>query len=110
MDGGPASRAGLQVGDVIEGLGGSRVKQAHALRWQVESRGVGRSVVLRVRRGTRPLKLRVKLEPLPQGERVVPAVATPSRPSDKEPGTGTGGSGLEGQADEQAPGENAPSP
>ncbi|HYO56900.1 S1C family serine protease [Archangium sp.] len=100
MDGGPASRAGLQVGDVIEGLDTLRVERAHKLRWQVAARGVGHNVVLRVRRGERPLKLRVRLEELP-------GVAAPSKGS-QEPGTG--GSGVPGRADGQAPGKDALSP
>lgn len=84
MDGGPASRAGLQVGDVIEGLDASKVERATWLRWQVAARGVGRSVVLRVRRGERPLKLRVKLEELP-------AAASSGPLPEEQPGMGGGG-------------------
>jgi serine protease Do len=101
-DGGPASRAGLQVGDLIEGLDTARVERAHKLRWQVASRGVGRSVVLRVRRGERPLTVRVRLEDLPELEQLLPAVAAPTQ--------GTGGGGPAGQADGQAPGGKAPPP
>jgi serine protease Do len=110
--GGPASRAGLREGDIIEGLDTSRVERAHKLRWQVAARGVGRSVELRVRRGEHPLKLRVKLEELPGEEPLAPAVATPSTgpgtPSAGEPGLG--GSGLPGQPDGQAPVKDSPSP
>jgi serine protease Do len=91
--GGPASRAGLKVGDVIEGLDTHRVERAHRLRWQVAARGVGRNVELRVRRGERPLKLRVKLEDPPgEGE------------------LATGGAGLPKQPDGQAPVKDPPSP
>jgi serine protease Do len=87
IEGGPASRAGLRVGDVILRLDSTRVEHAHTLRWQVAARGVGQSVVLHVRRGHRPLKMQVRLEDLP-GEVVqpAPAVATPSPPA--APGTG----------------------
>ncbi|MFY0529653.1 S1C family serine protease [Archangium gephyra] len=93
-DGGPASRAGLQVGDVIEGLDTSKVDRAARLRWQVASRGVGRSVMLRVRRGERPLKLRVKLEELPgEALELAPTLAAPSKgtPPGEEPGMGGSG-------------------
>ncbi|WP_309894628.1 trypsin-like peptidase domain-containing protein [Archangium sp.] len=105
-EGGPASRAGLRVGDVIEGLDSGRVERAHKLRWQVAARGVGHSVMLRVRRGDKPLKLRVKLEEPPEdGGLIAPAVATPSQKPEAqpagEPDTGVGGSG--GQPGEQAP-------
>ncbi len=93
-DGGPASRAGLQVGDLIEGLDTSNVDRAARLRWQVASRGVGRSVVLRVRRGERPLKLRVKLEELPsEALELAPSLAAPSKGAPPEEEPGMGGSG-----------------
>jgi serine protease Do len=102
----PASRAGLKVGDVIEGLDTGRVERAHKLRWQVAARGVGHSVMLRVRRGERPLRMRVKLEELPgeELEPLTPAVAAPSKraPPSEEPATGGSGQGG-GQPGEQAP-------
>ncbi|HEX8436202.1 S1C family serine protease [Archangium sp.] len=104
QEGGPASRAGLKVGDVIEGMDSGRVERAHKLRWQVAARGVGHSVVLRVRRGEKPLRMRVKLEELPgEVEPLTPAVAAPSQgfPLADEPATG--GSGQGGQPGEQAP-------
>ena len=111
--GGPASRAGLKVGDVIEGLDTGRVERAHRLRWQVAARGVGRSVELHVRRGERPLKMRVKLEENPgEAESLSPSVASssgkPEAPSAGE--SGLGGSGLAGQPDGQAPVKDPPSP
>jgi serine protease Do len=111
MEGSPASRAGLRVGDVIEGLDASRVDRAHKLRWQVASRGVGHDVVLRVRRGEKPLRLRVKLEEFPEEARqAAPSVAAPSRGAHPAGEPETGGSGLPGQAEGQAPGGSAPSP
>lgn len=93
-DGGPASRAGLQVGDVIEGMDTAKVERAAKLRWQVAARGVGRSVVLSVRRGERPLKLRVKLEELPnEAPEVAPTLAAPSRGAHPDDQPGMGGSG-----------------
>lgn len=112
-EGGPASRAGLRVGDVIEGLDSSRVERAHNLRWQVAARGVGHSVMLRVRRGNKPLRLRVRLEDLPnEGEPLVPAVASPSQGPGPHPAgePGTGGSGAGEQPGGQAPAPDAPRP
>jgi serine protease Do len=106
QEGGPASRAGLKVGDVIEGMDAGRVERAHKLRWQVAARGVGHSVVLRVRRGERPLRMRVKLEELPgEVEPLAPAVATPSQgaPPADEPATGGSGPG-------EQPGGQTPAP
>jgi serine protease Do len=98
QEGSPASRAGLRVGDVIEGLDTTQVERAHKLRWQVAARGVGRHVVLRVRRGTQPLKMRVRLEAPPgEGGRATPALASPlprKRESGNMEGPGLGGSGL----------------
>ncbi|MFL5357801.1 S1C family serine protease [Archangium sp.] len=111
QEGGPASRAGLRVGDVIEGLDTGRVERAHKLRWQVAARGVGHSVLLRVRRGERPLKLRVRLEDVPpETQPAEPTLALPSPAPAPDEQPATGGSGPEGQADGQAPGKNAPSP
>ncbi|SET22060.1 S1C family serine protease [Stigmatella erecta] len=79
---GPAGRAGLRAGDVIVALNAQPVARAHKLRWQVSSRGAGRSVVLQVRRGGHPLKLRVTLEDLPEEQApVAPVAARPSPPS-----------------------------
>lgn len=71
----PGARAGLRPGDIIVGLGTQRVERAHQLRWQVAARGVGKTVVLNVRRGAHPLKLRVKLVEPPTPETAEPAVA-----------------------------------
>ncbi|MGZ3457209.1 MAG: S1C family serine protease [Archangium sp.] len=110
-EGGPASRAGLQVGDVIEGLDTARVERAHKLRWQVAARGVGHRVTLLVRRGERPLRMRVRLEEPPGDEQpLTPVLAAPSKGTPPPGQPGTGGSGLAGQADGQAPEKNPPSP
>jgi serine protease Do len=84
---GPAERAGLRVGDVIVGLDTGRVERAHKLRWQVAARGVGKSVVLSVRRGNQPLKLRVKLEELPTDVAATTTVAARRSPPRKPTGS-----------------------
>ena len=117
----PASRAGLRVGDVIVGLDATRVERAHNLRWQVAARGVGRSVVLRVRRGKgRPMKLRVRLEELPREEVELPAPAMAAplprqHGLEETEGSGQGGNGppeplLEGSPNGRSPGREAPAP
>lgn len=80
-EGSPAARAGLRVGDVIVGLDKQAVARAHTLRWQLASRGVGRRVVLEVRRGERPLELRVRLEELPAEPKSAPARQAPAGPA-----------------------------
>lgn len=82
---GPASRAGLRAGDIIVGLDARRMEQAHKLRWQVAARGAGKSVVLHVRRGRQPLKMRVKLEDLPPEEAPVAARPSPGRKPVRSP-------------------------
>jgi serine protease Do len=112
MDGGPAARAGLQVGDVIEGLDTTRIQRAPHLRWQVAARGVGGHVLLHVRRGEHPLRMRVKLEEQP-GEppalTAQPATASQNvRPAEQH--LGTGGSGTAGQAAKAPTGAKVPAP
>ncbi len=77
---GPAGRAGLRAGDLIVALDSHRVERAQELRFQVSSRGVGNSVLLHVRRGEQPLKLRVKLEEVPSEEPGTPSLATGRSP------------------------------
>jgi serine protease Do len=81
MDGGPAARAGLLVGDVIQGVNRSRVERALALRWRVATSGAGRWVRLRIRRGGEPLSMRIRLaaEPSPDPENESMEGAAPAR-------------------------------
>ncbi|WP_141593256.1 S1C family serine protease [Myxococcus sp. AB056] len=76
VEGGPAERAGLQVGDVIVRVDQRRVRRAHALRWQVAARGVGRDVKFQVHRLGRPMKLTLKLDEMPSEETPLPTVAS----------------------------------
>jgi serine protease Do len=81
---GPARRAGLRPGDVIESMDSRRVERAHTLRWQMAARGVGKSMVLHVRRGAQPLKVRVTLEEPPPRLAPAPTVAS-GRPPPRKP-------------------------
>jgi serine protease Do len=72
------------------------VDRAHQLRWQVAVRGVGKTVVLQVRRGHQPLKLKVKLEEPPPQEPAEPAVAARSSPP-RKPASSRLGRALTGQ-------------
>ncbi|WIG95900.1 trypsin-like peptidase domain-containing protein [Myxococcus sp. SDU36] len=76
VEGGPAERAGLQVGDVIVRMDQRSVRRAHALRWQVAARGVGRDVKFQVHRLGRPMKLTLKLDELPSDETPLPTMAS----------------------------------
>jgi serine protease Do len=85
---GPAERAGLRKGDVIVGMDSGRVERAHNLRWQVAARGAGKSVVLNVRRGEQPLKVRVTLEELPSdGTTTAKATVAARRSPSRKAGT-----------------------
>ncbi len=59
MPGGPAARAGLQVGDVITAVGSEAVTGPAQLTQIVERYGVGRPMPLRVLRAGAPLQLQV---------------------------------------------------
>jgi serine protease Do len=71
----PGGRAGLRTGDIIVSMDAERVERAHKMRWQLATRGVGHTVVLQVRRGEQPLKLRVRLEEPPAEPLASPVVA-----------------------------------
>jgi len=90
VDGGPAARAGLLVGDVIQGVNRSKVERALALRWRVATSGAGHWVRLRIRRGGEPLRMRVRLDAVPspdpesdtmEGAAPLPAPPHPTRPA-----------------------------
>jgi serine protease Do len=93
---GPARRAGLRPGDVIESMDSRRVERAHTLRWQMAARGVGKSMVLQVRRGQQPLKMRVTLEEPPARLVPEPTVAT-VRPSPPKPTSSSSSPALTGE-------------
>jgi serine protease Do len=79
LQGGPASKAGLQVGDLIVALGGSKVRRAELLRWRIASSPVGGLVELAVRRGDKALRIQVKLLQRPS------EAAEPERPEHAAP-------------------------
>jgi serine protease Do len=83
VENGPGGRAGLRKGDIITGMDTQPVERAHKLRWQLAARGVGHTVVLQVRRGQQPLKVRVKLGEPPAEELPLPTVAERSSPARK---------------------------
>lgn len=64
-DGGPASKAGLQIGDVITNLGSTIIRRADVLRGRVARSGIGEWVELSVRRDGKPLRLKLRLEEMP---------------------------------------------
>jgi serine protease Do len=69
-EGGPAASAGVKVGDVITGFEGHAIRTPARLRWYVSTAGVGRSVEVRLRRGSGPEQsLRISLSEVPAAER-----------------------------------------
>jgi serine protease Do len=66
------------------------VERAHTLRWQMAARGVGKSMVLQVRRRDQPLKVRVTLEEPPPPPAPAPTVAANRTPSRKPTSTHLG--------------------
>jgi S1-C subfamily serine protease len=53
VPGSPAARAGMQRGDIVLKFNGVDVDDAERLRWLSANAGVGKKIVLRVRRGNR---------------------------------------------------------
>lgn len=73
LEGGPASRAGLRVGDVITSLGSNPIRRADALKWKVAALKIGEWMDLRVNREGKPIRLQIRLEEPP-----APRVGAPS--------------------------------
>jgi serine protease Do len=61
VPGGPADRAGLRPDDVVVGLDGQPIPGPERLRWLTSLAGVGKTVTLRVNRGSRTFDLKVQL-------------------------------------------------
>jgi S1-C subfamily serine protease len=57
----PAAKAGLQVGDVITAIGGTKIDATHALSDLIQQKKPGDSVELAVTRGTQNLTITVTL-------------------------------------------------
>jgi serine protease Do len=66
VPGGPADRAGLRPDDVIRAFEGQPILTPDRLRWVASLAGVGRTVTVRVTRGTRNFDLKLTLDALPQ--------------------------------------------
>ncbi len=62
---GPAARAGLRSGDVIQAVDGAAVDGEGSLTYRIATRRPGDSVSLAVRRGSASLSLRLVVEPPP---------------------------------------------
>jgi S1-C subfamily serine protease len=63
--GGPADRAGLQAGDVVQSIDGVEVRTLAGLLGEIEGQSVGDSVELVVLRGGAPTEFTVRLEERP---------------------------------------------
>jgi serine protease Do len=61
LPGGSASRGGVQPGDLIVGFEGHPIERSAQLMWLASTAGVGRSVSIRVRRGTTQFDTKVTL-------------------------------------------------
>jgi Do/DeqQ family serine protease len=64
--GGPAARAGLELGDVITTVDGFEVGDAHAAHYRMTTRGIGKSSKLGVIRKGRTLEVEVSLTVAPK--------------------------------------------
>ena len=58
-EGGPAARAGLRSGDIIQTLDGKRMENGRQFRINVYTRTIGENITLDVQRGERQLTVRV---------------------------------------------------
>jgi serine protease Do len=72
--GGPSDRAGLEPGDIVVGFDGQPIERSAQLQWLASTAGVGRTVVLRVQRASKPFDIKVTLGQLPDS---APPVGVP---------------------------------
>jgi serine protease Do len=63
---GPAERAGLEPGDIIVAFESQPIERSAQLQWLASTAGVGRSVMLRVRRSSKMFDIKVTLGQLPE--------------------------------------------
>lgn len=87
---GPAAKAGIQPGDVIESAAGAAVKDAAELREQLRTRAPDEPLRIRVRRGDKKLELNATLARLPEAlpPALPPAHGRPSATADARPAVG----------------------
>ncbi len=83
----PASRAGLQVGDIILGYNGTPIRASSELPPLVGTSPVGQEAELEIHRQGKRLKLRVRIEELPREEEK-------AAPSDRRSGKAPAGDRL----------------
>ncbi len=76
--GGAGDRAGIQPDDVIVAFDGQEVTGPEKLRWLASLAGVGKTVTLKVQRGTRTIDLKVSLGELPELPGPEPQESEPS--------------------------------
>lgn len=65
-EGGPASRAGLRLGDIILELDGKPIEHMNALGYRLATTGIGREVELMVLSRDKQRRLKIKLEQAPE--------------------------------------------
>ena len=79
--GGPADKAKIEVGDLIVAFEGQAIDRGSLLQWLASTKGVGKTVTVRVLRAGRPLDLKVTL-----GELKEPKARAPQlRPHPQQP-------------------------
>jgi len=70
VPGGPAAKAGLRDGDVVTRFDGTNIDKDEDLPFRASTAGVGRTVDLEVYRDGKPVTVRLKLEAMPDDDRV----------------------------------------
>jgi serine protease Do len=79
--GGPADKAKIEVGDLIVAFEGQAIDRGSLLQWLASTKGVGKTVTVRVLRAGKPLDLKVTL-----GELKEPKARAPQlRPHPPQP-------------------------
>ncbi|MCM2321680.1 MAG: trypsin-like peptidase domain-containing protein [Oligoflexia bacterium] len=70
VNGGPADRAGLRRGDIVVTIDGTEVEESFDIERSLAKRRPTDTIVLKVRRASRTLNVKMKLEELPRLETV----------------------------------------